>query len=105
MVGLVENKEQLFSLIIQNNETIKAYGVKKIGLFGSFVRNQQKKNSDIDLVVEFYSNKKTYKNFISLIYYLEELSGRKVEIVTPGSISPYIEPYIMEEIEYVPILS
>lgn len=105
MITSVQNKEQLVFLLIQNKEIIKGYGIKTLGVFGSFVRNEQKVNSDIDLIVEFYKEKKTYKNFIGLIYYLEELFGRKVELLTSKSMSPYIKPYIMEEVEYVPITS
>ncbi len=105
MKASVQNKEQLLSLLIQNKYIIKDYGVKTLGVFGSFVRNEQNAQSDIDLLVEFDPEKKTYKNFINLIYYLEEIFGRKVELLTPKSISPYIEPYIMKEVEYVSIAS
>ena len=105
MIKTVQNKEQLVFLLVQNKEIIKAYGVKTLGVFGSFVRNEQQANSDIDLLVEFYTEKKTYRNFIGLIFYLEELLGRKVELLTPKSMSPYIEPYIMKEVEYVPFAS
>ena len=105
MIKSVQNKEQLIFLLIKNKEIIKAYGVKTLGVFGSFVRNEQKASSDIDLIVEFHPEKKSYKNFIGLIFYLEELFGRKVELLTPKSMSPYIEPYIMEEVEYVSFAS
>ena len=102
---IAQNKKQVFSLLIQNKEVIKSYGVNTLGVFGSFVRDEPDLNSDIDLLVEFDPEKKTYRNFIGLVYYLEELLGRKVELVTPNSISPYIAPYIKKEVEYVPIAS
>ena len=102
---MVNNKEKLLSLIIANGERIRAYGVKAIGLFGSFVRNEQNEESDVDLIVEFEEDKKTYKNFIGLAYYLEDILGRKVELLTPESLSPYIGPHIMKEVEYVAIAS
>ena len=95
------DKKNLFALIIQNKEKINSFGVISLGVFGSFVRNEQNENSDIDLLVEFKDGEKTYKNFIRLVFYLEEIFGRKVELLTPKSISPYIQPYIMKEIEYV----
>ena len=102
---IAQNKKQIFSLLTENKETIKSFGVNTLGVFGSFVRNEPKINSDVDLLVEFDPAKKTYKNFIGLVFYLEELLGRNVELVTPKSISPYIAPYIKKEVEYVPISS
>jgi hypothetical protein len=102
MIPIVQNKEQLFSLLLENKEGIKRFGVKELGVFGSFVRDEPNNKSDVDLLVEFDPSKKTYRNFIGLVYYLEELVGRKVEMVTSKSISPYIEPYIIKEVEYVP---
>lgn len=100
----VNNKEQLINLINQNQQMLRNFGAAKIGIFGSFVRNEQTDKSDIDLLVEFIKDKKTFKNFIGLIYYLEDLSGRKVELLTPQSLSPYIKPHILKEIEYVSLL-
>lgn len=97
----VSNKEQIFSLLIQSETVLKQYGVATIGLFGSFTRNEQNSKSDIDFLVEFEKSKKTYKNFIELAFFLEEVFGRKVEIITPQSISQYLKPHIMQEVEYV----
>ena len=47
-----------FMTIEYNKNMLQSYGVKKIGLFGSYVHNQQNKNSDIDILVEFHANKK-----------------------------------------------
>jgi uncharacterized protein len=104
MNSTVNNKEQLINLICQNQQILINFGAEKIGIFGSFVRNEQTPLSDIDLLVEFNKDKKTFKNFIGLIYYLEDLSGRKVELLTPQSLSPYIKPHILQEIEYVSLL-
>jgi predicted nucleotidyltransferase len=82
-------------------DRIKALGVKRLGLFGSFVRMQQDRDSDIDVLVEFEPSQKTFDNFIHLAFFLEELFGRRVELVTPEALSPYIGPHIMQEVEYV----
>ena len=97
----VNTKIQLIQLIITNSEIIKQFGVDKIGLFGSFVRNEQTDKSDVDFLVEFKKEKKTYQNFMALAEFLESLLGRKVEIVTPQSLSPYIGPHIIKSVEYV----
>ncbi|WP_296758099.1 nucleotidyltransferase domain-containing protein [Roseiflexus sp.] len=57
-------------------------------MFGSFVRRQQDSNSDIDVLVEFESGRKTFDNFIQVALFLEELFGRRVELVTPEALSP-----------------
>jgi predicted nucleotidyltransferase len=97
----VQTKEKTLALIKKHQDRIKALGVKKIGLFGSFVREEQGVKSDIDLLVEFEQGKKTFDNFIQLSFFLEDLFKRRVELVTPESLSPYIGPHIMNEVEYV----
>jgi predicted nucleotidyltransferase len=65
------------------------------------VRDTALPASDIDLLVEFEPGKKTFDNFMNLSFYLEELLGRKVDILTPQSLSKYIGPHILREAEYV----
>jgi len=96
-----QNKSNIFHILLLNKEKILNYGARRLGLFGSFVRGEQKESSDIDLLVEFIPGKKTYDNFINLVYFQEELFGKEVELVTPESLSPYLKPYIEREIEYV----
>ncbi len=101
MSNLVKSKTDVLSVIQQNRKSIKTLGVKKLGLFGSFVREEHNKNSDIDLMVEFDKGKKTFDNFMQLSFLLEDLLGKKVELVTTDAMSPYIRPYILKEVEYV----
>ncbi len=102
-MNTVQNKKQVLSLIKAHKAQIMALGVEKLGLFGSFVREEQTTASDLDLLVEFSPSKKTFQNFMELAFLLEELSQRQVELVTPESLSPYIGPRIMKEVEYVPL--
>ncbi|MCX6999018.1 MAG: nucleotidyltransferase family protein [Candidatus Sumerlaeota bacterium] len=78
-------------------------GVKRLGLFGSFVRGEPSTKSDVDILVEFETGQKTFDHFIQLSFLLEEIFQRRVEIVTPESLSPHIGPHILREVEYVPI--
>ena len=89
------------NILRENRKRLQTLGVKKIGLFGSFVRGEQKSASDIDFIVEFETGKKTFDNFMNLSFFLEGLFQRKVELVTTESLSPYIGPYILKEVEYV----
>ena len=94
------NKEEILKVMRENKDKIKSFGVKKIGIFGSFARGEEKERSDIDIIVEFEEGKKNFDNFMNLAFYLEELFGRKVDLLTPESISPYIKPYIEKEAVY-----
>ena len=98
-----KTKTDIISLIQENRDKIKAFGVKKLGLFGSFVREEQRPNSDIDLLVDFQPEQKTFDNFIQLSFLLEEMLKQPVELVTTESLSPYLRPYIIEEVEDVPL--
>ncbi len=100
-MSVVTNKEDIIKTLGSQKHELKKYGIEKIALFGSFVRNEQKKGSDIDFLVQFSKGAKKYDNFINLAYYLEELLGKKVDLVTKESLSPYIKPYIIKEIQYV----
>jgi uncharacterized protein len=100
----VSDKSQIINIIINNETALKQFGVENIGIFGSFVRNEQNDDSDIDLLVEFDTGKKTFRNFMGLAFYLEDIFGRKVEIITPQSLNVYIKPHIMKEVEYVNVI-
>jgi len=98
---MIKSKEEILTLIKNNQKDIESFGVKQLGLFGSFVRKQQKSTSDIDLLVEFYPEKKNFDNLVHLSFLLEMLLERHIELVTPESLSPYIKPNIINEVEYV----
>jgi predicted nucleotidyltransferase len=99
----IQSKQDILNLLHQNQMRLKALGVTKIGLFGSFVRGEQHHESDIDLLVEFEVGRKTFDAFIQLCFLLEEVLQRKVELVTMEALSPYISPYILKEVEYASI--
>ena len=97
----VETKTDLLALVAEQRRQLTRFGVKRLGVFGSFVREQQHDESDIDVLVEFEPGQKTFNNFIHLAFYLEDLFGRKVDLLTPESLSPYLGPQILGEVEYV----
>lgn len=99
----IQTEDHVLSLIKEYKDQIRAFGVKRLGLFGSFVRGQQDADSDVDLLVEFDLGQKTFDAFIHLAFFLEDLFGRRVELVTPESLSPYIGPHILREVEYVTV--
>jgi hypothetical protein len=92
------SSEKIMNMLKDNNEILRKYEVKRIGLFGSFARGDQKKSSDIDFLVEF--KKPVFENFMDLAFYLEELFDRRVELITNGNLSPYIQPYVDKEVKW-----
>jgi len=103
MESSVLTKQDLIKQILGQREKLFHLGVKNIGLFGSFVRGEQTSSSDIDVLVEFVPEKHTFDNFMEVSFLLEETLGRKVEIITPEGLSPYIGPHILKEIERVSV--
>lgn len=101
MAQPVQTKEDIVRALRQNWRQFEALGVQRLGLFGSFVRGQQRADSDVDLVVEFRPGRKTFDNFMNLSAQLEDLLQRRVELVTTESLSPHIGPKILKEVEYV----
>ena len=98
-------KADLLRLVVEHQQEIKQFGVKRCGLFGSYVRDQHTPESDIDILVEFEPGQKTFDNFMRLAFFLEELFGSRVDLVTAESLSPYIGPRILEEVEYASLNS
>ena len=72
------------------------HGVRSIQVFGSFARGDENMDSDIDLLVELEPNR-SLLDIIALKYDIEDLTGRKVDVVTPAGISPYLVKQIMKE--------
>lgn len=86
----------IYILRRRDREIKELFQVKRIGLFGSFARGEENESSDVDIMVEF--EQPTFDNFMKLAFFLEDLLGRKVELVTPDSLSPYIAPYVKDEV-------
>ena len=86
--------------ILDNRQKIRQYCVNRIGFLGSVVRGQERKDSDVDLLVFFDKEKLSFRSYMDLNFYLEDLLHAKVDLLTPEQISPYIMPYIQKEIQY-----
>jgi uncharacterized protein len=98
----VQTKKELLERILASEGEIRSYGVKRLGIFGSFVRDEAKENSDVDFFIDFDIEYKTLKNFFRLARYLQNLLGRRVEIITPQSLNKFIGKYVTQQVEYVP---
>jgi len=91
----VENK------IISTRSNLESeFGLKKIGIFGSFIRNEQTDQSDIDILVEV-ERPTGYIKFIKFENHLSELLGIKVDLVTEKALKPFMARRIKQEIKYL----
>jgi len=99
------NRKEIIELLKAHKKDLEKFGVKSIGVFGSFVRDEGDEESDVDIVVEFERGKGTFRNFGGLIAYLEDLFDRPVDILTPAGIESIrddeVKKSIKEGIVYV----
>jgi len=99
-------KEKIKQTLFKHKSLLKKYHVKSIALFGSSVRGEGKKGSDIDLLVEFDENafgknfEGYYDNYIGLLNAFKKIFKKKIDLVTSDMISPYIKPYVVKEAEF-----
>jgi hypothetical protein len=88
---------KVIDILRSHEEEIKErFAVRRIGLFGSFVRGEETKESDIDILVELKDP--TFRNFMNLAFFLEDLFGRRVDLLTPEGISHRIRPNVEKEV-------
>ena len=92
-------KPEIIGLLENNRESIKRFGVKELGVFGSSVRGDTHENSDVDVLVEF--ERETFDAYMGLLFFLEEIFGRKVDLVMKDAIKARIRHRILGEAVYV----
>ncbi|MBF0563775.1 MAG: nucleotidyltransferase family protein [Nitrospirae bacterium] len=81
-------------------EVVRDYNVKEIGIFGSFVRGEQKKRSDIDIIVEYFELPDLLK-FIELERRLQRILRKKVDLIEKNGIRPELKDGILKEVVYI----
>jgi len=95
-------KEHILQTLKANKADLSELGISAIGLFGSYIRNEQTPQSDIDVLVDFEPEQETFDNFMAVYDKLEELfQNEVVEVVTRNGLSPNMGPRILNEVEYV----
>jgi len=104
MVNKSKQKKLTPRIIIKtlelHKEDIYKFSVKRIGLFGSFLKGTQHRKSDMDFLVVF--DKPGFDNYMELKFMLEKLFGRKIDLVTEKSIKPALR-YIKDEALYAKV--
>ena len=91
-------RDEILKKLEENRETIRGFGVRRLGIFGSYARGEQSEASDMDFLVEF--EKKTFDNYMDLKSFLESLFGCNVDLVIAEAVKPRLKKPIFEETVY-----
>ena len=91
------NKQQTIQSLTKNKAVLtQSFGVTRLALFGSTVRDSAKTNSDVDILVSF-DGVATSQRYFGVQFYLEDLLGCSVDLVTEKALRPELRPYIERE--------
>lgn len=97
---VVTESEAMVARIEESADEIRTrFGVSRLGVFGSRIRGDESRDSDLDVLVEFAYP--TFRNYMGLKRYLEELSGVAVDLVSAAALKPLLKNYVMNEVRYV----
>jgi len=95
------NKESIIEFLKHNKQNMMStYGVEEIGLYGSYVHDQNKENSDIDILVGFKKDCETFDNYMDLKFFLEEAFNKKIDLVIKRSVKEPVKDRIFKETIY-----
>ncbi len=93
--------EQIIMKLGKDKQNLrKKYGVKKVGVFGSYVRDEAKRKSDLDILIDFKEPVSLFE-FLALERHLSELTDKKVDLVMKSALKPRIGRHITREVVYV----
>lgn len=101
MITPVHTRADVLERLRAAEAEIRGLGVCRLALFGSFARSEPRPDSDVDVLVEFAPEQKSFDRFMRLCDLLEERLARRVDVVTPEALSPYIGPHILAEAQDV----
>jgi len=97
----MKNLKEVKRILEQHkNELTREYGVAEIGVFGSYVKNEQNDKSDIDILIEFHKPIDLL-TFVNLKNYLSELLHANVDLVMKNALKPRIGQRILKEVVYI----
>ena len=94
----IQSPQNIIDTLSKNKMKLCSFGVKRIGLFGSFATGQANDKSDIDFVVEF--EKTSFDSYMDLKFFLEETFGRSVDLVTARALKPRLKEIILNQAIY-----
>ncbi|MDE0198723.1 MAG: nucleotidyltransferase family protein [Caldilineaceae bacterium] len=91
------NRESILDLLREHKPTLaKRFGVVELALFGSAARDRAEKDSDVDILVHF-NGPATSKRYFGVQFYIEDLLGRPVDLVTSKALRKELRPYVERE--------
>lgn len=90
------SRDRVIHLLREHRAQMDQFGVRSISLFGSVARDEATESSDVDVLVDF-GPEPTFNGYMGLKFFLEDMFGAKVDVVTPGTLHPRIERNAMEE--------
>ena len=94
---MTTNRSEILGLLAERRQEIVArFGVKRVALFGSAARDELDANGDVDVLVEF-EGPATFSAYMDLKFYLEDLLGRPVDLVTDKALRKELRPYVEKE--------
>ncbi len=95
---MATSREEILQALQTHRERIRGFGVRRIGLFGSYARNEPTASSDMDFVVDF--EKKSFDGYMDLKAFLEDLFQRPVDLVVADAVKPALRAAIVDEAVY-----
>ena len=91
------NRDEVLDALRTHKPTLaERFGVSGLVLFGSFARDQGTDRSDIDILVRF-DRPATSRSYFGVQFYIEDLLGRRVDLVTEKALRPELRPYVERE--------
>lgn len=94
----MKRQDVLDQLSTHKKEIQQQFGVKKIAIFGSIARDEFTEDSDLDVMIVFAEGQATFANYMDLKFFLEDLFGHKVDLVTERSLRPAFRPYVERDL-------
>lgn len=92
------NRDQVLHTLKKHKPTLeRRFGVTRLALFGSFARDQATDKSDVDILVRF-NRPATFKSYFGVQFYIEDLLGRNVDLVTEKALRPELRSYVERDI-------
>lgn len=93
-------KEVILETLHNKREEIKKFGVKKLILFGSYARDEQNEDSDIDFLVEFKKGRGLFEDYVGLLHLLEDTFNKKIELGKTHLVKEELKKYIEDDVQY-----
>jgi uncharacterized protein len=98
----MKTKESILNNLKSLESELSTFGIRSIGLFGSYAKNEYAIDSDIDILIDFEPEMENFDNYMAVCDIIENsFKNYKVDVVTKNGLSPYIGPKILSEVEYV----